>query len=815
MGVSKSLKQLAFLGILACGGAWAQNTVNVQVGLDAVGPVFMVDGQSYTSTQAFQWAVGSVHQVYFVQSLEFDGTLQNHQYPTTSSGTRYTFTGWELISQAPAGGQPLLIVTVSPTLTQILGHVLTEIQLGVYFTGFSDPALPCSPAALPDDPREGVILVGSACYSSPSTFWVTPGVFNLTAGPFPGYVFSHWLINGNVVFGPSLTEFPLPMPTSITAVFLKTKRVRIRSNPLGLSILVDHQVVKPGPVLAESYSGDPYCPVKFSLLPIGFPVGYVPLCVGDFDFVPGSKHLLAAPAVQGDGMGRTWVFAGFSNGMGQNAVYTADSNTSVADSFTANFTAAVPTQIVTSPPGLTVNVDGQNDSKGSQLLWAEGQTHHLIAPATQTDATGRPWRFVSWSNGGSADQDYTVPNGLLGLTLTATYEPVGKLQVLSVPSGLQFVVDGAACITPCVLFDKPAGANVQIIAPASAAPDAFRRYSFGSWTGGSTSTSFQVTIGDQVQVVVATYQAFYKLTATSNPANHVTFFFNPISPDGFYADGTQVSVTAMPYNGTTFKRWSGDLSGDSLTSALVMNAPRFVVALLEGFPFISEDGIRNAAGRTPFNTVGPGSDISIYGEDLSATTKSAPPGELDQAIDDVWVTINNRLLPLLYVSPTLINAQLFSDLPDGTYTLTVHRTAQADASRDFTVRRDSPGLFQWYSPEGSTVAAFHEDGTILNAASPAALNETITILGTGFGFYDHPLVDGFPTPDTGIWNVVDPVKVTVDGQTYTPITSRAANGYAGMVVVRVKLTGTLPSGAVDMKVTVGGVDSSTVTLPMK
>ncbi|HTM50564.1 MAG TPA: hypothetical protein VL285_17845, partial [Bryobacteraceae bacterium] len=246
-----------------------------------------------------------------------------------------------------------------------------------------------------------------------------------------------------------------------------------------------------------------------------------------------------------------------------------------------------------------------------------------------------------------------------------------------------------------------------------------------------------------------------------------------------------------------------------------MNAPRFVVALLEGFPFISEDGIRNAAGRTPFNTVGPGSDISIYGEDLSATTKSAPPGELDQALDDVWVTINDRLLPLLYVSPTLINAQLFSDLPDGTYTLTVHRTAQADASRDFTVRRDSPGLFQWYSPEGSTVAAFHEDGTILNAASPAALNETITILGTGFGFYDHPLVDGFPTPDTGIWNVVDSVKVTVDGQTYTPISSRAANGYAGMVVVRVKLTGTLPSGAVDMKVTVGGVDSSTVTLPVK
>ena len=43
-----------------------------------------------------------------------------------------------------------------------------------------------------------------------------------------------------------------------------------------------------------------------------------------------------------------------------------------------------------------------------------------------------------------------------------------------------------------------------------------------------------------------------------------------------------------------------------------MNAPRFAVALLDGFPYISENGVRNAAGPTPAGTVGPGSDISIY-----------------------------------------------------------------------------------------------------------------------------------------------------------------------------------------------------------
>jgi len=59
------------------------------------------------------------------------------------------------------------------------------------------------------------------------------------------------------------------------------------------------------------------------------------------------------------------------------------------------------------------------------------------------------------------------------------------------------------------------------------------------------------------------------------------------------------------------------------------------------------------------------------------------------------------------------------------------------------------------------------------------------------------------------------VKVTADEQTYTPITARAANGLAGMVVLRVKLTGTLPSGLINIKATVNNVDSNTSKLPIK
>ena len=103
---------------------------------------------------------------------------------------------------------------------------------------------------------------------------------------------------------------------------------------------------------------------------------------------------------------------------------------------------------------------------------------------------------------------------------------------------------------------------------------------------------------------------------------------------------------------------------------------------------------------------------------------------------------------------------------------------------------------------------------MLTPGNPATANETISIYGTGFGLYDRPLVDGFPTPDTGDWKLVDPITVTAGRQTYTPVSAKAQNGFTGMVVLQVKL-GTLPSGLVDLKATVNNVDSNTVKLPIK
>jgi len=814
VGRSNYLIRLVILGALLSSAAWAQTTtVPVRVGLSIPGPIFLVDGQAYTSPQIFQWSVGSNHQIYFLQTTEPDGSLSIHQYQQTP-GYRYTFGGWTVTGQ-PAPGQsgPLISVTVGQTLTDVIGSVIQEVALYVFFNGFTDPTLPCSSMPIANDPREGVVVVGSACFSSGATAWVIPGPIDVTAATFPGFLFGNWVINGNIEPRQSFT-YNIVMPTNITAVFAKSKRVRIRSNPLGLSLLVDQKLVKPGPLLTGPYSGDPYCPIDYSLLPVNFPVGYTPLCVGDFDYPPGSKHVLGAPDIQTDAQGTSWLFAGFSNGLGQGGIYTVDNDVNTVDTIYANFTRGVLSTVLTSPPGLNVNVDGQNDAAGAKRIWTEGQNHHLIAPATQTDSSGRAWKFAGWSNSGPADQTYTVPTGLTALTLTATYELAGKLQITSVPSGLPFRVDGAVCTTPCILSDKTTGTQVQVFATASISPDTFKRYDFKSWNTGSTSNSLLITIADQAQVFTATYSGFYKLTTGSQPANQANFTLNPPSAGNFYAEGTQVAVTAAPQNGFKFGQWSGDVSGSSVTVTVTMNGPRLAVAVMDGLPFVLD--IKNAAGDTPSGTVGPGSDISILGGNLTTTPKTASGAPPVFVIDDVWVTVNDNLLPLLFVSPQQINAQLSSSLLEGVYTLTLHRRGQPNISQDFSVRRRSPGLFQWYPAQGDpTVAAFREDGSILTPANPASVNETISIYGTGFGLYDHVLTDGYPASPDGEWNLIDPVTFTIGQRTYTATSARAANGLIGVVVMRVKLTGSLPSGLTDIKATVGNEDSNTTKLPLK
>src|SRR5262249_60285785 len=127
----------------------------------------------------------------------------------------------------------------------------------------------------------------------------------------------------------------------------------------------------------------------------------------------------------------------------------------------------------------------------------------------------------------------------------------------------------------------------------------------------------------------------------------------------------QVRVTVESKLGFKFQNWEGDLTSASRSITLSMNSPKFLRAVLDRVPALLEKAVKNAVGETPLDAVAAGSIISIFGVNLAAEYQAGPQSPLKQTLADVTVMISGKLLPLLFVSPDQINAQLPADLPEG------------------------------------------------------------------------------------------------------------------------------------------------------
>jgi uncharacterized protein (TIGR03437 family) len=491
----------------------------------------------------------------------------------------------------------------------------------------------------------------------------------------------------------------------------------------------------------------------------------------------------------------------------------------VPDTLTATFVPAATITLVTSPQGLSLAVDGQSNVPPYNFTWGVGETHTLQAPAQQTDSQGRIWAFANWSNGGPATQSFTVPASApsTGVRLVATYNPVGHLTVNSPMSGLTVTVDGASCSTPCDI-QRPAGTQVRVSAPASVPLGTGTRADFSGWTG-----SVPAPAGDWVgilngdpEVISANYQTMNLFSTAAVPAGSASWSVQPGSPDGYYASQTTVNVSVTAQPGYRFHGWSGDLSGSVPSGAVSMNVPRAVAALFDAVPYIAPTGVQNGAGSTPQPGVAPGSVISIYGSDLASAVATGPNSPLAQTLSGTVVQVANRLLPLFFVSPGQINAELPADLAEGPQTLTVSAQGQPDVHASFTVVRNAPGLFQQAVNGQSLAVALHADGSAVTLDSPAGRGELLTVYGTGFGPTDPVRPVGFAVPQTPPFLLLDAASVLVGDAVLTAENAFAIPGSVAVDAVQFRLGDGAPSATnAPLSVSINGQQSNTVLLPVQ
>jgi uncharacterized protein (TIGR03437 family) len=776
----------------------------------------MVDGQVYTQAATLNWPAGTKHLVVFITDPPLPGQSADTSVQTSTAGTvKYGFGGWkDNLGLLIPTGDPVQTITADPRMTSITANV--QVSYRVMLDFFNPPdgiAATCAgaPGAIPAGLfRPGLVYLGGQCYWASANLFVPANTaLSLNAFPYPGFVFVGWAMN---LAAPTiyLTSVTVTAPMTIAPQFSPGKHVHFLTNPLGMNVVIDHTT---SPTRSSTDVNGP-CPFN-EQQPIFPQTGFPPVCFGDFDFLPGSTHVISGVSPQIDTYGNYWVFSKWSNGTGANALYTVDNNTGTPDTLTGTFVPGAHVGFLTTPTGLKLTIDGRQNWPSYNFIWGQGETHTVSADATQTDSKGRKYTFQGWSNAGGSSQTVTVDQSAVsnGLLLTATYSVLSRVLVQSYPTGMTVQVDGTACQTPCNI-DRPSGTQVRVTAPTQIGMGPNARLDFASWSDGGASDHTFAVNGDYA-VLIANYNNSYQLSAYSDPANGVSFQFSPSSSDLFYVEGTQVSVTAAPNNGFKFRRWSGDLSGTYPSGTVTMSTPRNVIAMMDTVPYIAPAGVRNAAGDTPSSTVAPGSLISISGQNLSTATDLGRVNPLAQTIDGVTVTVNDRILPLLFVSPQQINAQVPSDLPDGDYTLQVHSPGQPDVSANFSVARDSPGLFGQSMNSQIYAAALHADGSAITPDSPAQAGETITLVGTGFGPYSTPVIDGFFPPDPPP-ALADSVSISAGNQNPAPIWVGAAPGFAGITLTKFQVPAAMAGGGtVQVTVSVNGASSNTVMLPIQ
>jgi uncharacterized protein (TIGR03437 family) len=795
----------------------AQTTSTITISTNPPGPRFMVDGTEYYAAASLNWPEGSEHTVVFLTDPPLPGQTSSTNVQTSPDGeTKYAFGGWEdNLGLIQPSADPIQVITANPAITTLTATVTVSYEVNLIYAGnsvaanaSSSPPLCGSPGAIPAGVHQpGVVYIGASCYwSSAISFQPANSVLTLNAYPFPGYVFTGWSVN-SAAPTPFLTQLTLNEPIIIAPQFEAGTLVSFLTSPLGLNLLIDHT-----PVPTRTVSDVPACPDnETQQLPVA--IGFPGVCFGDFYFAPGSTHFISGVTPQRDQTGHWWVFSGWNNGSGQDALYTVPNNTA-PEVLTGDYVPGASVGFVTSPGGLQLTVDGQSNLLEYDFIWGMGTTHTVSAAATQKGPNGRQYTFQGWSNGGTASQTYTVNQAAVnnGYLLTANYSELSRVVVQSTPSGLTLQVDGANCVTPCNV-DRASGATFQVSAPTQIVMGQGSRLDFGSWSDAGAS-SHTVTVSQSYAVLTASYKSVYQLSATSNPDNGSAFQVTPASSDMYYPQGTNVTVTALPNPGFKFGHWTGYLSGGYPTGVVTMSTPQAVVAQMITVPYIAPAGIMNSVGQTPNAAVAPGSIISIFGQSLAPSVEVGPVNPLSQSIAGVTVTVNDLILPLLFVSPQQINAQLPSSLADGSYTLEVQPAGQTEISGTFTVAHTAPGLFFQTVGSVNYAMALHANGSLVTTASPAAAGETISLLGTGFGPYKGTVLDGFfpPNPPPA---VADAVTLSVDG--VNPASkSTAAPGFTGVDLTQFQVPTGLGSGkSVPVLVTVNGVDSNTVMLPLK
>jgi len=227
-------------------------------------------------------------------------------------------------------------------------------------------------------------------------------------------------------------------------------------------------------------------------------------------------------------------------------------------------------------------------------------------------------------------------------------------------------------------------------------------------------------------------------------------------------------------------------------------------------PRVLAGGVVNSASYRP--EIAPGSLVSIFGLALGAEDRAAAALPLPQILGATTVSLAGRPLPLLFVSPTQINAQVPFDA-QGRQTLRV-TTPAGSAEAEVNLVPAAPGVFILSPDQGALPAVVHLNGALVSSSAPGKPGEMLSVYLTGLGRVRDTIQAGQPAPSSPPASTVAAVQSLIEGRTATTMFSGLAPGFAGLYQVNVRIPEDVGPGYHYLQIQAEGRSSDPVYLPV-
>jgi len=216
-----------------------------------------------------------------------------------------------------------------------------------------------------------------------------------------------------------------------------------------------------------------------------------------------------------------------------------------------------------------------------------------------------------------------------------------------------------------------------------------------------------------------------------------------------------------------------DSAGNTNTLTFVITGEYGAVAsLIEANPQFVRTGTAHSAFLNPTQSIGnvasyavngtpPGSVFALFGVDLASKEAPAISVPLPTTLASTTVTVNGAQVPLFYVSPGQIDAQMPWEIPGGAVASVVvtNGTATSNAAAVYVPATGTPGL-SVYNTNRAVVT--NADGSVNSTTSPASIGDEVVAWFTGGGPVQAAgtLVTGAGAPN-GLSPITGTYSVTV------------------------------------------------------